>query len=342
MDTRSSAGEAPRSIRSRPRPQCPVCAGPGQIIYRGVRDGAYGASGSWDFRECRSKRCGSIWLDPVPLPQDLLLAYENYYTHRAFGGESATLAKRVYRLAADGVLHLAGVLSERRRVDGMFVENLPPGLLLDVGCGHGAFLARVSRQGWRAVGVDFDADAVEAAKSAYGLDVRVGGLDTLTEHREDFDVITASHVIEHVEDPADFLRRCRQLLRPQGRLVIRTPNVASYGHRKYRRSWRGLEPPRHLCLHTIDSLRLLANREGFEVLDCFTSHAMSEGVLAASHCLRSSGSLAVRERDPAQYAVWKLMGPMLAVGARVRWAFDKTSGEEICAVLRRKDAAVTS
>jgi len=277
----------------------------------------------------------------VPLSEDLLLAYRNYYTHGVSTTESG-VAKRAYRLAAGTLLRLSGVLSERRRVDGMFVENLRPGLLLDVGCGQGHFLARMVKAGWRGVGVDFDADAVEAAKNAYALDVRVGGLETLSANREGFDVITASHVIEHVENPSEFLSGCRRLLRPEGQLIIRTPNVASYGHRKYGGAWRGLEPPRHLCLFTMDGLRLLSNSAGFEVLDCFTSHAISEGVLSASHFLRKNGSLAACERNLSQYALWKLMGPILAVGARVRWGFDKSSGEEICAVLRRKDALVAS
>jgi SAM-dependent methyltransferase len=98
------------------------------------------------------------------------------------------------------------------------------GSLLDLGCGTGAWLARLQQHGFRKVlGVDRDAEA-------FGLDGTDHlALDLDSHFSNDipggFDVITAIEVIEHVECPAGFLREARKLINPHGVLFITTPNV---------------------------------------------------------------------------------------------------------------------
>lgn len=66
----------------------------------------------------------------------------------------------------------------------------------------------------------------------------------------EFDVVILSHVIEHLHDPVALLKMCHLLLEKNGLLVLLTPNVASYGHRKFGAGWCGLESPRHIHLFT--------------------------------------------------------------------------------------------
>src|SRR5207245_11243493 len=61
-----------------------------------------------------------------------------------------------------------------------------------------------------------------------------------------FDVITSSHVIEHVLEPVAFLSVARRVLKPNGILYVFTPNAESWGHAMFGPSWYPLEPPRHL------------------------------------------------------------------------------------------------
>lgn len=98
------------------------------------------------------------------------------------------------------------------------------GSLLDLGCGTGAWLARLQQHGFRKVlGVDCDAEA-------FGLD----GTDHIALDldgefskaiAQSFDVITAIEMIEHVESPAGFLREARRLINPGGVMFVTTPNV---------------------------------------------------------------------------------------------------------------------
>jgi SAM-dependent methyltransferase len=98
------------------------------------------------------------------------------------------------------------------------------GSLLDLGCGTGAWLARLQQHGFRKVlGVDRDAEAF----GLDGTDHRALDLDSTfsKDIERRFDVITAIDVIEHVESPAGFLREARKLINPGGVLFVTTPNV---------------------------------------------------------------------------------------------------------------------
>ena len=98
------------------------------------------------------------------------------------------------------------------------------GPLLDLGCGTGAWLARLQQHGFTDVlGIDCDA-------AAFGLDgTNHIALDLNTPFSagiaRNYDVITALEVIEHVESPAGFLREARKLINPHGVMFVTTPNV---------------------------------------------------------------------------------------------------------------------
>ena len=99
--------------------------------------------------------------------------------------------------------------------------------VLDVGCGAGLAAEVLAKTGFSVLGIDAAADLVAAAAAhAAGqrldLAYRVAAPEDLLAEAERFDVITALEVIEHVADPADFLRTLRRLARPGAVLVLST------------------------------------------------------------------------------------------------------------------------
>jgi len=165
-----------------------------------------------------------------------------------------------------GAFFLRALPVLRRRYDRDFrhlPRATPGGRLLDVGCGSGDFLVTAKSCGWNAFGIDTDSNAVRYASSR-GLDVKVGGIEHLEASGERFDVITLSHVLEHLHDPRSTLAGCLRLLKPGGRLWLETPNALALGHEVFGSAWRGLECPRHLVLFNRDNLFKLLAELGFE------------------------------------------------------------------------------
>jgi SAM-dependent methyltransferase len=170
------------------------------------------------------------------------------------------------------------------RVLGLKAEER--GQLLDVGCGSGVFLARMKQLGWQTVGYETDPIAAQFAREKFGLTVKEGSLADVGLPEASFDVVTLSHVIEHVHSPGALVMQCQRLLKPNGKLIILTPNTASLGHRIFRRAWRGLEPPRHIqCFHP-RGLRSCVESTGMLVEQLTTESRMMQSIWYASLRIR--------------------------------------------------------
>lgn len=255
------------------------------MLYNDLVDQVFGvAPGTWSLYQC--SQCLSAYLDPRPTLDSISLAYHNYYTHdlpqdpapvsslspvRQFrralvnGYCNWRYGTRLEPASTLGVLAAWMLPSQRRYLDSRFRFLAKPRFgarLLDVGCGNGAFLELAQASGWDAQGIDIDTEVVSNAQLR-GLNVQRGTIDSLERGGASFDAITMHHVLEHVHDPLAYLASAYALLRPQGRLYIETPNIGSYGHRVYKRHWRGLEPPRHLVLLSRQALRQALTKTGF-------------------------------------------------------------------------------
>jgi 2-polyprenyl-3-methyl-5-hydroxy-6-metoxy-1,4-benzoquinol methylase len=261
----------------------------------------------------------------MPLEEDIGSAYENYYTHSHVHQKHASLLLALFTAARDGYLArtygyrrdeisivkwLAGWLiclhPGRRAVLDFNVMRLGPvegGRLLDVGCGSGDFLAFMQQLGWRVEGVDFDAKAVKNA-AAKGVHARVGSLESQKFPESTFDAVTMSHFIEHVHDPRNLLRECWRILKPGGHLVAVTPNTGSFGHRLYGDCWMHLDPPRHLHLFNVNTLRSLAEAAGFSQVDAFTSIRGAYGVFIGSRSIRRKGTYDMHSMQPVRIRLW--------------------------------------
>ncbi len=237
--------------------KCALCGSKGDLLYRSVEDGLFGVEGTWEIRRCSDQGCGLIWLDPMPLKSELWKAYSNYYTHRD-GPEGDASRNRFRRLAYriyESTLILTPIARERRELKYMYLEHAKPGRLLEVGCGDGTRLALFHDAGWTVEGVEVDEKAVTIASSKQCATVRHGELQDLHYPVDRFDAVIMNHVLEHVHEPQTLVAECFRVLRPGGTFIAVTPNAESFGHRTFRSSWRGLEPPRHL--HVFNARNLL-------------------------------------------------------------------------------------
>ena len=309
-------------IRRRSCPECVLCGATGVVRYTGLRDTLFGAPGEWNVTQCPNPDCGLLWLDPMPIEDDLGLAYQGYYTH---DGELVSGSTRDWRhwlahQAFRGCLRVVGLDRERERSRRLYLDRLRPGTVLEVGCGAGQRLARLRDCGWQVQGQEIDPEAARVARETFGLEVHVGLLAAAELGAARFDAVAMNHVIEHVPEPVQLLTECRRLLKPGGTLVVVTPNTDSFLHARFGRCWRGLEPPRHLHLFSPRTLGKIARRAGFPGPKCWTTAANAFGVAV--------GSLRIQTGTGSERVGLRLAGLRLQWQARRAHVRQPETGEE--------------
>ncbi|MCX7865954.1 class I SAM-dependent methyltransferase [Limisphaera sp. VF-2] len=303
----SESPSSPR-LRSLPRPYCLLCNTPGQILYTGLPDRSFAAPGQWGFLRCSNPDCGLVWLHPQPIPEDIGAAYEGYYTH-AQPAPGPSMLRRIFEAVQRAYLarrfgYPTGSSLDRAlawlawlhpggpdELDSAAMYLPAPGRparLLDVGCGSGMHLARMQQLGWSVEGVEVDPQAAAVAR-ARGVPVRSGTLQQQHYPDRSFDAVFSAHVLEHVHDPVDLLRECARILKPDGTLVILTPNIDSLGHRQFGAAWLNLDPPRHLYLFSPRTLRRAAERAGLRVVSLRTTARTAWVYGALSRAIQRTG-----------------------------------------------------
>jgi 2-polyprenyl-3-methyl-5-hydroxy-6-metoxy-1,4-benzoquinol methylase len=146
------------------------------------------------------------------------------------------------------------------------IRGFPGGArALDYGCSTGVFLKLVSSMGFAPTGFDISAQAVEHC-TKMGLHAYSGDFFAHPFELGSFDVIHCSHVIEHVEDPIALLTRFRELLKPNGHLLLSCPNYASLARWSKGVEWRGWDPDCHLWHFTLNQICRLAKDTGFRIV----------------------------------------------------------------------------
>jgi SAM-dependent methyltransferase len=127
--------------------------------------------------------------------------------------------------------------------------------VLEVGCGTGQNICGHPE----ATGIDISGFAVSACKER-GINAAVLAVEALPSLGKTYDGVICAHVLEHLERPYDILQMFRQLLSPQGKLVLSLPVTAA----------RSRKRDQHLyCWNEMEITNLL-ERTGFKVLRCET------------------------------------------------------------------------
>ncbi|MGD8386729.1 MAG: methyltransferase domain-containing protein, partial [Desulfobacteraceae bacterium] len=143
-----------------------------------------------------------------------------------------------------------------------FINSLPGGRLLDVGCGPGFLLSGLGSQ-WDPSGVEISRLAADHAQK-WGS-IFQGNLEDAAYPSEHFDAVVLHHVIEHLDTPLRTLREIQRLLRPGGWLILGTPDFDSGCARLFGPRYRLLHDPTHVSLFTCESIHRLLRDEGFVI-----------------------------------------------------------------------------
>jgi len=236
-------------------PPCPVCGGTASDFFARAWDIEYRSSSEpFTYRCCRA--CEAVFLEAPPVERLHEIYPPSYYSFHSFRGEGRPSLPLRIKERLDARLF-------RRILRNMPGEHLS---VLDVGGGTGWLLSVIRRADARVTAtheVDLDETARPAAEAAGHV------FHCLPVERfhavEKFDLVLMLNIIEHVADPGAVLRAMAAVLRPHGRILLKTPNTDTLDRRIFQhRNWGGFHCPRHWVLFTERNLVELARRCGLE------------------------------------------------------------------------------
>lgn len=213
----------------------------------------------WRYLRCRA--CGHMSLSPPPSELELREHYNGAY-------------------AVHLPSHLDSAGPQSQAVEAL-LGAVAPGRMLEIGCSYGGALAEFRSRGWAVEGVEMDERAARWARNNMTLRVHTGTLSDARENlRPPYDVVACYHVLEHIPDPHAFLLDVRELLTPEGLLVLRTPNASSFIARSVSGWWEWCVAPEHVHLFSVSSLRRTLEAAGFQTLRAITRQGGAASTLA--------------------------------------------------------------
>ena len=242
-----------------------------QSILVGRNDREYGHPVKLHYFRCKNPHCSHVQALPMPSESMIASFYTEYTTHNVYRPRGLGRILDIYseHKANERLRFLVDDFVSRKNIR-----------ILDFGCGNGANLKRLSGLGYKnLMGFDFDPKAISFVSSQ---GISCSG-DFLELTKNSFDIVFLNHVIEHLPDPEITIRKLSTLLRPEGIMMIRTPNSQSFLARLCGFNWRGWETPRHLNIFSFQSLKIMIDANPSVVVsEACTSNDMLAAIAISS------------------------------------------------------------
>lgn len=215
---------------------------------------------SFLIRRCNA--CSFAFTSEPPSENEIGSYYlsDDYISH---SDKKQTLADSLYHLARSYMLG-------RKQKLVTSVTHRDSGTLLDIGSGTGYFASFMKKKGWTV-------NAIELSEQARNFSITRVGIKALApEEVKDIsdgsvDCITFWHVLEHLYDPAMWMREVKRILKDNGKCIIALPNLASADARWFGDRWAALDVPRHLWHFSPETMIRFVRDHGFT---CHKTKAM--------------------------------------------------------------------
>lgn len=221
-------------------PECNVCNN-GNIIFK------FSKSGS-KLLQCSN--CNLVFVFPKPTLKEQKDWYEKSY------------ADGVYKIFGDST-NLRYLVNEQRFQD-ISHHNLT-GNILDIGTSTGIFLDVASKNGLSTFGVEFSSEIVKKINPKHKI--FNGGLEKAGYPNTFFDTVTMYDVLEHLTDPDLVIQEISRIIKPEGLLVITTPDITSWHARLMGKNWIAIHTIEHLYYFSPKSLKELLEKHGFTICE---------------------------------------------------------------------------
>ncbi len=215
-------------------------------------------------RIVKCKNCGLIYSNPQT---DNVTSVEKTYAKFANGNSNDAFEEALKDFTPEKNQYLKKQFLQLKDYNKIidFVDKPNKGLFVEIGSFAGTFLNEAKKRGWQVLGIEpLLLPAYYSEK--IGVKVITEYFDKADIAQKSVDVVVATHVIEHVSDPSDFVAKAHSLLTKGGKLILETPTYDSFVFRLMRHRERSVRCNGHIFFFTKNSLTRLLEKEGFKVL----------------------------------------------------------------------------
>jgi len=255
---------------------CKICSNTSNNKLYIAKEMMFGLGDEFTYFQCSNCECLQI----ADFPADISKYYspENYYSFKDLSLKKYKGIRGIFNQCKirSNVLHdtigrkIIKFMFNDRNTNylGKVVKNLDD-KILDVGCGNGQkFLYPLYESGFQNVA---GCDPFIDADITYKNGLKISKTD-LSEMKAEWDLVCFNHSFEHVDNPLETLEQTYKLLPKGGYCIIRIPTSSSFAWKHYGVNWFQFDAPRHYFIHSLESMKYLANQSNFELEDyCYDS-----------------------------------------------------------------------
>lgn len=247
---------------------CPACGSNSFELWDDGYDRLHRTT-SQQFEYSRCNGCHALFQSIRPVQEEIWKCYPDQYGPYAQSHNKGTLTrlpKRINQFANKLAERLVGVPRFCQEISEIEKHLKKSKKMLDFGCGAGKYLDRARKFGCETIGMDFSNQALAQVRSRGHMALSVDGDSWDTLGNASIDFVRMNHVVEHLYQPAEILRKIFNAMAPEGVLHLSTPNPSGPSSTRYRSAWWGLECPRHIVLMPPETTVNLLVKAGFHVI----------------------------------------------------------------------------
>jgi len=212
------------------------------------------------FQSCR--RCATVFVNPRPSLESLKGLYADsesavFWVNEFYKPFVSVRKEKIFRPRAE---YINRVCNEH---NGWVIG--------DIGAGFGLFLEELKRL-WpeeKYVAIEPSPEAAEICKNK-GFDVHRAAMEEVVGCENHFNLLTAFEVLDHLFDPIESLSKVHALLKPGGYFLCTAVNGRGFDTMLLWKNSKMFTAPLHLNILNPQSLRILLERLGFDILEIST------------------------------------------------------------------------